>query len=110
MAFAGAPFRPAGDPVAQSVACVRRLCRRPSGGRMFKAAVLHLLRADKSAGLAGLVKRRLRSPETDDVHGVRLRVITLHSSRSSALSGRRGSGDIRFMVQGERPKADHVVF
>ena len=33
MAFADAPFRPAGDPVAHSVACVRRLCRRPSGGR-----------------------------------------------------------------------------
>ena len=31
---------------------------RPSGGRMFEAAVLHPLQADKSAGLAAHVKRR----------------------------------------------------
>ena len=87
-----------------------RLCRRPSGGRMFEAAVLQLLRTDSSAGLAGHVKRRPQSPGTDGIHGVRLRGVNLHSARSSALSGRRGSGDIRFMVRGERPKADHVGF
>ncbi len=32
------------------------------------------------------------------------------SGCSSALSGRRGSGEIRFMVGGRRPKADHVGF
>ena len=56
---------------------------------------------------AGLEARRAG---TDGIHCVRLRVVNLHSARSSALSGRRGSGDIRFMVRGERPKADHVVF
>ena len=35
-----------------------RSCRRLSGGRMLEAAVLHLLRADHSAGSAGHVKRR----------------------------------------------------
>ena len=105
------PIRPAGDPVAQSVACVRPTVsppvRRPNVG---EAAVLRLLRTDSSAGLAGHVKRRPQSPGTDGIHGVRLRGVNLHSARSSALSGRRGSGDIRFMVRGERQKADHVGF
>ena len=103
-------FGPSAIPLRRAWLASGRLCRRPSGGRMFEAAVLHLLRADNSAGLAGHVKRQPRSPGADGIHGVRLRVVNLHSARSSALSGRRGSGDIRFMVRGERPKADHVGF
>ena len=50
---------------------------------MFEAAVLYLLRIEHSVGM-------------DGIHSV--------------LGGRRGSGENRFMVGGERPKADHVGF
>ena len=42
-----------------------------------------------------------RRAGTDGIHGVRM---LLGIERS------KGSGDIRFMVGGGRPKADHVVF
>ena len=103
-------FGPLAIPLRRAWLASGRLCRRPSGGRMFEAAVLRLWRTDSSADLAGPVKRRPQSPGTDGIHGVRLRGVNLHSACSSALSGRRGSGDIRFMVRGERPKADHVGF
>ena len=51
-----------------------------------------------------------RRAGTVSIHGVRLRVVNLHSARSSVMSGRRGSSDIRFMAGGGRPKADHVGF
>ena len=38
------------------------------------------------------------------------RTAFMASGCSSAMSGRRGSGDIRFMIGGRRPKADHVDF
>ena len=58
MAFAGDPrFGPLAVPLSRAWLASGRLCRRPSGGRMFEAAVLHLLWADNSAGLARHVKR-----------------------------------------------------
>ena len=83
------------DPLRISRLASDRSCRRPSGGRMFEAAVLHLLQADHSTGLAGHAKRRSQSPPRKDGRNA---------------WGRRGSGEIRFMVGGERPKADHVGF
>ena len=59
MAFTGDPrFGPLAIPLRRAWLTSGRSCRRPSGGRMFEAAVLHMLRAGKSAGLAGHVKRR----------------------------------------------------
>ena len=52
---------------------------------------------------AGLEARRAGR---DGINGVRLRVVNLHSARSSVLSGRRGGDDIRFMAGaagGQRP-------
>ncbi len=110
--FVGGPrCGPLATPFRRAWLASGRLLRRRAGGRMFEVSVLHLLWADNSAGLAGHVKRRSRSPpRRDGIRGVRLRVVNLHSACSSALSGRRGSGEIRFMVGGGRPKADHVVF
>ena len=60
MAFAGGPR------------AVARLARIPlrrarlASGRLFEAAILHLLWTDNSAGLAGHVKRRSRSPPLRD--------------------------------------------
>ena len=98
------PFWPAGDPVAQSVACVRpvvsppvrrpdvRGCSPPSVvGRQFR----RFGRACQAPALKPAAQGRTAS---------------MGSARSSALSGRRGSGEIRFMVGGERQKADHVGF
>ena len=66
-AFAGDPrLGPLAIPLRRARLASGRLCRRPSGGRMFEAAVLHLLSADKSAGLAGHVKRRPQSPPRRD--------------------------------------------
>ena len=59
MAFAGGPrFGPVAIPLRGAWLASGRSCRRPLGGRMFEAAVLHPLRTDKSAGLAAHVKRR----------------------------------------------------
>ena len=67
MAFAGDPrFGPLAIPLRKAWLASGRLCRRPSGGRMFEAAVLHLLSADNSAGLAGHVKHRPQSPPRRD--------------------------------------------
>ena len=88
--------------------------RRLSGGLMIKAAVLHLLRADKSAGLAGHVKRRVQSPpRRDGRHSCRPASLRQSSFRLLlTLRSRRGSGDAAESVSwsGRRPKADHVVF
>ena len=46
--------------------------------------------------------------DAGDAHGGALQ--ELPSDCSSVLSGRRGSGEIRFMVGSGRPKADHVGF
>ena len=54
------------DPLRRSRLASDLSCRRASGGRMFEAAVLHLLRADHSAGLAGHAKRRSQSPPRKD--------------------------------------------
>ena len=63
MAFAGdLRFGKLAIPLCGARLASGRSCRRPSGGRMFEAAVLHLLRTDNSAGLAGPAKRRPRSP------------------------------------------------
>ena len=93
------PFWPAGDPVAQSVACVRpvvsppvrrpdvRGCSPPSVvGRQFR----RFGRACQASALKPAAQGRTAS---------------MGSARSSALSGRRGSGEIRFMVgaSGKRP-------
>ena len=67
MAVAGDPrFGPLAIPLRRARLASGRSCRRPSGGRMFEAAVLHLLWADNSAGLAGHVKRWPRSPPRRD--------------------------------------------
>ena len=50
-------FGPLAIPLRRAWLASGRLCRRPSGGRMFEDAVLHLLWADNSAGLARHVKR-----------------------------------------------------
>ena len=75
MAFAGDPrFGPLAISLSRAWLASGRLCRRPSGGRMFEAAVLHLLRADNSAGLAGMASAGLKARRagTDGIHGVRL--------------------------------------
>ena len=59
MAFAGdLRFGTLAVPLRGARRASGRSCRRPSGGRMFEAAVLHLLRTDNSTGLAGHAKRR----------------------------------------------------
>ena len=95
MAFAGDPrYGPLAIPLRRARLASGRPCRRLSGGRMIEAAVLHLLRADKSADLAVHVKRRVRSPPRWDggIHIVRLRSVNLHSACSLALRNRRGRG------------------
>ena len=75
MAFAGDPrFGPLAISLSRAWLASGRLCRRPSGGRMFEAAVLHLLRTDNSAGLAGMSSAGLKARRagTDGIHGVRL--------------------------------------
>ena len=58
MAFAGSPrCGPLAIPSRRARLAPGRSCRRLSGGRMLEAAVLHLLRADHSAGSAWHVKR-----------------------------------------------------
>ncbi len=98
------PFWPAGDPVAQSVACVRPVVsppvRRPD------------VRGCSPPSVVGRQFRRFgracqASASKPAAQG---RTAFKGSTRSSALSGRWGSGEIRFMVGGERPKADHVGF
>ena len=59
MAFAGGPrCGPLATPLRRAKLAAGRSCRRLSGGRMLDAVVLHLLRADNSAGSAGHVKCR----------------------------------------------------
>ena len=98
------PFRPAGDPVAQSAACVRPTVSPP------------VRRPDvRGCGPSSVVGRQFRrfgracqAPASKPA--AQGRTAFMGSCCSSALSGRRGSGEIRFMVGGGRPKADHVGF
>ncbi len=67
MAFAGDPRSgPLATPLRRAWLASGQSCRRPFGGRMFEPPVLHLLRANNSAGLAGYVKRRSQSPPRRD--------------------------------------------
>ena len=98
------PFRPAGDPVAQSAACVRPTVsppvRRPD------------VRGCSPSSVVGRQFRRFgracQAPASKPA--AQGRAAFMVSGCSSAMSGQRGSGEIRFMVGGGRPKADHVGF
>ena len=98
------PFWPAGDPVAQSVACVRPAVsppiRRP-GVRGYSPSSV----ADRQVRRFG---RACQAPTLKSA--AQGRSAFMVSGCSSAMSGRRGSGEIRFMVGGGRPKADYVGF
>ena len=113
MAFAGDPrYGPLAIPLRRARLASGRPCRRLSGGRMIDAAVLHLLRADKSAGLAVHVKRRVRShPRRDGRHSCR--PASLRQSSFRLLLGIEEPKETRlnpFHGRGRRPKADHVGF
>ena len=98
------PFRPAGDPVARSMACVRPVVsppvRRPDVRGCCPSSV-----AGRQVRRSG---RACQAPALKPA--AQGRTAFMGSGCSSALSGRRGSGEIRFMVGGGRPKADHVGF
>ena len=105
MAFAGdPPFWPAGDPVAQSVACVRPVVsppvRRPDVRGCSPPSV-----ADRQFRRFGRACQASASKPA-----AQGRTAFMGSGCSSALSGRKESGEVRFMVGGGRPKADHVGF